>query len=231
MDRSDAEWLLKNFKVPMVKQHPRGRPGHAVWQKCQLVSIKNDHTAIVKPWGHKREEEAELVNLVKWNSWTPGEPPPLATKPLTVSIGEIMNPHAANGSKRSVGNPNIIPGKPKEEYFAAKYTPGQWAEAKKLKLMGKKVRDIVVITGIPEGSLYPFFQKEGLAKKIKPRVYKAKVVQAVPVVVAPVAPVAPIAPVQAAAGDDKLAAIRAVLSMPLGYKSKCLMIEGLVSHD
>lgn len=118
------------------------------------------------------------------------------------------------------------------------YTHAQFAEAVKLKRMGKETKDITIITGIPKQHLYSHFRpifgptflkgkNRVAAQAIAPQAVaidaKAPAVEIAPATVAVDAPFA---------GDDKLEAIRAVLSMSkLSHKSKCLMIEGLVSHD
>ena len=68
---SDAEFLLANFKSPMVKVAPQGRGGHVTWGRAILHAVNpNSETATIQPLGHKRTEEVELKYLKKWHSKT-----------------------------------------------------------------------------------------------------------------------------------------------------------------
>lgn len=100
MELAEAEWLLKNFKTPMVRIDPRARPGNTVWGKALLIAAKKDR-ATIQPLSHKRTEEVELRYLSKWksklhdNGTLNGYPiesytVPKRAEPLAINVGEML---------------------------------------------------------------------------------------------------------------------------------------------
>lgn len=55
-----------NYLGKMVKSWSKDSQQHGV--PAILISIKNKHTCIIKPKGHKRSEECPLANIAKWDS-------------------------------------------------------------------------------------------------------------------------------------------------------------------
>jgi hypothetical protein len=226
MDYQTALWLVENFKRPLVKVQSASRGGYCTYGRAQLLSANEAKgTAIIQPFGHKRTEEVQLEDLVKWNSrYTDEALKPEKRKslsdPLSVQISQLFRPPEIEEQK--------VIGPVKEEEVVKTKTKRKHeeviAEINKLREMGKTIEEMGIILGLSHATLGYHIAKHKQANQ-KP-VTKAEVKTVEKIIEVPVVKEVVI---QADKLDKIMAGIRGILSLPIPDANKLLMIEAMIA--
>lgn len=225
MTTEECQWLLANFRSPLVRVDPRAsvdRSQH--WGRARLLSVNKDY-ATVAPMAHKKTEVIHVKYLNKWTSRLE----PKEGIVLTQNLGDFLKPKLQKEAPMP---------------FKRKYTDSQVEEVIKLYNMGKQFDEIAVITNISRNSLggiiYADKNQDKVIYRYKDKPKKRREV-AKPVEASIIIPTMPSIPSTAPAlpllfkeerkidKKDLRLAIRAMLEAPVDDSAKLLAIEALVS--